>query len=152
LNKAYAGVGMWMTFTFYCPSCAEGGCSKSAPKREAICKQGTCARRDTERDEPNAPARVVDNRPADVERARDGTLSAAVFYRACMRYAGCAKLPAKDCDSMRTPFDDPAAKDCFAAIDQMECVGTFSFTTLEAVSKLPACTAVLDTALAKGRK
>ncbi|MBA2539657.1 MAG: hypothetical protein H0V17_08490, partial [Deltaproteobacteria bacterium] len=46
LNKAYTPVAALLTLTFYCPMCAEGGCNTRAPQRTAICKRGTCARRD----------------------------------------------------------------------------------------------------------
>jgi hypothetical protein len=146
LNKQYAALGSMLTFTFYCPMCAEGGCSVSPPKREPICKAGQCARRDTITDQSgNATTVEVLTDPAHLKAREELELFATIMHRGCLRFAACgAAVTAAKCAELAIPMHSTcaAAKRCYAAIDKLPCppAGTpFDLTALGTTSKLPEC-------------
>ncbi len=144
LSKKFAAYGSLLTFTLYCPSCAEGGCTMSPPKRTAICKAGTCARRDTTIDPTGKVVSVeVDNDPAQLEPREEIELFATAMHHACLRVTTCNRTATAACDELILPQRSTcaAAKRCYEAIDQMKCPAakTFDFGVLDAVSKLPDC-------------
>jgi hypothetical protein len=148
LNKAYAPYGMLLTLTFYCPSCAEGGCTTSPPKRTPICKSGRCARRDVWTDDAGkTTSDVVDNDPTQLVLTPDRELLVNVMHRGCMRAVACGvpDVSASDCDQLKVPqnFSCDAATRCYAAIDAIACPATPAtfdiIGTVDAISKLPAC-------------
>ncbi|HUQ07562.1 MAG TPA: hypothetical protein VM261_33945 [Kofleriaceae bacterium] len=148
INQAYAAYGMLLTLTFYCPSCAEGGCTRSAPKRTPICKAGHCARRDVWTDDAGkTTTSIMDNDPSQLVLTPDRELMVNIMHHACTRALACgaADMTASDCDQLKVPqsFSCPAAVKCYAAIDAFACPATpgrFDLLGgLSDISKLPAC-------------
>ena len=103
MNRAYAAFGSQLTMSFYCPMCAEGGCTKSAPQRTAICKTGTCARRDTSVDANGvSTTAVVDNAPSIRFDAR-AEISLTAQYRRCICGGRTAAATGADCAPLAVP-------------------------------------------------
>jgi hypothetical protein len=143
VNKKYAAYASLLTLTFYCPSCAEGGCNMSPPKRAAICKAGTCMRRDSWTDDAGKVSSVeVPNDPTKLELTPEREIIVRIMEHSCRRAEACNVAGATGCDQLAVPhhLSCDAADRCFDAIDHMTCPTKFDiFSEMGEVAKLPAC-------------
>lgn len=120
-------IGELLTLTFYCPMCAEGGCTIPVPLREPICKAGSCARRDTtftdwQRTTVKSIAEIETD-PADIERGFAAVVGLAVAFRMCERAKACGgQLPICGMLLVEPPevYRKPAAA-CLDAVAQVPC-------------------------------
>ncbi len=140
LNKAYAAYGSMSTLTFYCPHCAEAGCTRAAPQRTPICLAGVCGRRETTVDAAGVATTAVlasDGRAPTVQ----AEIGATIMYRLCVRSAACGPRDVATCAQLAFPARSTcgAAQRCYEAIDRMTCRPQFDLDALSAAAELPAC-------------
>lgn len=125
VNEEHRAIGQMLTITFYCPSCAEGGCTTPAPDRTPICKRGACAWRETTYTDWSrtkiASTRELDNAPGLLDDGDKRLVGSSVMHRACMRLAGCGEDTKVCAWFPSVPRYEARAPACTAAIDQLSC-------------------------------
>lgn len=127
VNHAHRVIGELVTLSFYCPMCAEAGCTAIAPRREPICKAGRCARRETTFTDYDrtqvASIALLDTDPVILEAGDKAALGMTVSHQACTRLATCG-IQAPLCGMLGREMPAPylaRTRSCLDAVAALPC-------------------------------